>query len=326
MKLAAKFRFIHSRRSTVRSTVLKKRFPRSTGFTLVELLVVIAIIAILISLLLPALSAAKKDADATVCTSNEREMATAMITYQATYSGALFPYMDMNGALEAWIVPLAPFLTDSHKTSSSGGYQIDFQKLQTVIVCPSVQALPENSLSSSNIVGGVGQTWWWSEPKKYNTTYGQYQYTYFQGSYCFNGWLYGAGGNWIKSTSAGLALDRYITPSVSPPAYYWPNTIVSVSAASVPVFGDGIWLDGGPKENNTPPPPNYVDGQLLYGGSLPGGGDLTRWCIQRHGNGINLAFMDGHAEHVELKKLWSLNWANGWQTPSPLPKGVAQLP
>ena len=99
--------------NTVRKTAIRSagslRFMG--GFTLIELLVVISIIALLISLLLPALARAKYVAEQVVCSSNLRQLGMAMHEYANEYgnypvnAGSMYPMGGFRYPSPGYLIP-----------------------------------------------------------------------------------------------------------------------------------------------------------------------------------------------------------------------------
>lgn len=83
---------------------MKKIVKAERGFTLIELLVVIAVIALLLSIITPALQKVKSQAKFTICGSNQRQIVLAAAEYSSSNDGEMPPHMGMwtNSAGNSW--------------------------------------------------------------------------------------------------------------------------------------------------------------------------------------------------------------------------------
>jgi prepilin-type N-terminal cleavage/methylation domain-containing protein/prepilin-type processing-associated H-X9-DG protein len=111
-----------------------RRRTRS-AFTLVELLVVIGVIAVLISILLPALQKARRHAVQIQCCSNLRQVGMAIRAYSNTNKGCVMPTLVWGpGGDDEWATLLVAghFLPDNHLTATSSPFA------RTPMVCPAI--------------------------------------------------------------------------------------------------------------------------------------------------------------------------------------------
>lgn len=156
-----------------------KRNNRSTrGFSLVELLVVIGIIAVLISLLLPSLTMARRAANNVKCQANLKQIGVALIAYAQQYNDYIPGSSNTSGLLPGsasnvpninqtwdWESPLLsvmgvniPYGGSANVTRSNGWAvwdRVNFELNYPTFVCPENQTVCPLYNGGNGAFGGV---------------------------------------------------------------------------------------------------------------------------------------------------------------------------
>jgi prepilin-type N-terminal cleavage/methylation domain-containing protein/prepilin-type processing-associated H-X9-DG protein len=143
------------------------------GFTLIELLVVCAIIAVLVAILLPALSRAREAAKAVQCASNLRQIGQGQFLYAHDWKGWIVTrWVDTGGAITLWPLFLSGNATCTNP--ATGGLTIAGGANKVYLTPGAVYGCPTNVQywrdSSINLTGAFG-------PNK-KTNYGNTEYAF----------------------------------------------------------------------------------------------------------------------------------------------------
>ncbi len=132
------------------------------GFTLIELLVVISIIALLISILLPALNKARERSKAIVCQSQLHQIGRAYYAYASDHRGAGSIASVLSSSPPAGYVSYEAYWFGARATkvgatapefTFENGYLVPYFKVARVMDCPAlptVQEITNSSIASIN--------------------------------------------------------------------------------------------------------------------------------------------------------------------------------
>jgi prepilin-type N-terminal cleavage/methylation domain-containing protein/prepilin-type processing-associated H-X9-DG protein len=271
---------------------------RRRGFTLIELLVVIAIIALLMSILFPALRGARNQARAVTCQAYLRQWGVVHATAMAENDGRFpkrpgrpyYPYYEGEDSLiwgwwSSWWGP--PGSIHEPKWYAAA---------KRIMCCPMATRTGDAPTDSGSFDpfssrGGTFRAWGWDEPG------------YIRGSYGRSNWIY-----WNEERPESVGGQTY-------------GLVTEIkNLAPVPVMLDCCSRGGAPPENNCLPPGFDA---IPYRPYCP---PMEEFCINRHNGWVNSLFFDWSARKVGLKELWTLKWHAKFETNGPWTKAGGVQP
>jgi prepilin-type N-terminal cleavage/methylation domain-containing protein/prepilin-type processing-associated H-X9-DG protein len=237
---------------------------QKSAFTLVELLVVIGIIALLISILLPALSKARRQAQLVADLSNIRQVGVSLLNYSVDNHGILLPAERFATPTQAAGLSSANWVLDA-----------SWAQLTTVYKIPP-------SAYGCNLMSNLQAQW---------SLFGLYQTNWQNNGSSIIGWNYfggrvPTGRMYYPSVANALARTNEMTFNVIQSF----SDKLCTSKALLTCMNYDAADPGRPWESIGP----HYKGTALY---IPSGG---KWKAI---DGMNCAFLDGHASWVPYSQM-----------------------
>ncbi len=249
------------------------------AFTLIELLVVIAIIAILASLLLPALAKAKGKAHAASCLSNLRQWSIEWAIYTDENRDSFPTGRNPDGTI-----------SDAARAAWFNALRRQVGQRKNLLTCPVATARRPSVDHGAGFedFGGI----------KYAYIMPQAQYADGElGSYGANLWMYNA-----QEDIQGR-----------PQELHWGRPSAAQVTSETPLMGDSMWRGGGPYySSRIAYAPCQTPGNYSNPGSYAGY-EMEHFAVPRHDTKrTQWVFFDGSAKSVRVRDLWALRWHRQW--------------
>lgn len=255
---------------------------KKKGFTLVELLVVIAIIALLMSILMPALARVRKQAKVVMCQTNLKQWGACFSVYTNTNDGCF-----MEGFIGG-----SPDPQNDYKLYWMEALRSCYGDEGDMRLCPSATK-PGTELGLGQFGNGGGPFSAWG---LFDGDVGEQSDT----------WSYATGGDYGSYGWNGFSAHPR-------PGYgIWDDEDVNWrranvnGAANIPLLLDHQWLDCWPYPENSPP--DY-DGQPWNQTSQMG-----RFLVNRHEGYLNAVFFDFSVRRFALTEPWTFKWHRAFDT------------
>lgn len=262
------------------------------GFTLIELLVVISIIALLMSILMPALQRVKRQAQSVKCQANLKQWGLIFKIYTDDYDGY---FNEGWGKDETTLWPNA--LRSYYKDEWS------------LLLCPTATRVMENDMDWGTFKAAYRDM---ATPGG-----GTYHYVFSYGINSWTNYMHGdRGDRWEEWFWKRVGNTTTVAPGTR-------RTIgKAVSTNIIPVFADSTWHDAWPRSTDTPVQSMDAFGIMDQGTTQ----EMNHFCINRHSGFVNFLFMDWSVRPVGLKELWTLKWHRAYDTMGPYTKAGGARP
>ena len=258
------------------------------AFTLIELLVVISVIALLMALMIPALSRARKQARAVVCQVNSKQWGTFMMASVTDNDGS-FRSSD-------WGVARAVYGPVAYTRPRWGLWNLSGRETGEGIVCCPMAS--KYLVSDGNGLWNGGTFVAWTGGRT-DTPWTPYGCDVFYSSY---GLSTHVGWNWILDVEESKEKRIWRMADVR------GQRRIPVLLDSASYYGESYWDDAGPS-------PPQCDAIPTLHVRAPESRNTV--CINRHSGAVNALFMDWSVRKVGLKELWTLKWHRQYNTAGP---------